>query len=51
MFGRVLLNLNTKGIRFVLVLLSLGVLLLFFFLLRIVLQSTYQGIDLDNLVS
>ena len=31
MFGRVLLNLNTKGIRFVLVLLSLGVLLLFYF--------------------
>lgn len=49
MFGRVLLKVNTREIRFVLALSGLGVSNDFLF--WIVAQIVYQGIDLGNFVS
>ena len=49
MFGRVLLNVNTSGLQFLLTLLSFGV-GTGIFLLWTVVKIVYQGIDLENLV-
>ena len=49
MLGKVLLSLNTRGIRFVLALLGFGV-SNDFLSMWIVVRIVYQGIVLDNLV-